>query len=169
MNNFTYHVTFQWLPLHSEQKQSFTMTEHLLWSPPLPYPTELIICHFPLCSLHFSLVASFLHLLSVPCTWNSLPRESDGSFLPFFRSLPKCHLLREALPAHPIQNITLMTYHMVEIMCGTVVLKRDPRPAASTSPGTMFLGLFFRPESELGLGPAICIKEPCNDTDDSQM
>lgn len=105
MNNFICHVILQWLPLYSEQKaKSFTMTEHLTLSLPLHYPTELIICHFLLWSLHFSLVASLLHLLSVSCAWNTLPRESYGSLLPFFRFLLKCHLIREALPDYPIQN-----------------------------------------------------------------
>lgn len=73
--------------------------------------------------------------------------------------LPTLYKIAIPTPSH-VPKFTLMTYHIVEIMCGTVVLKRDPRPAASTSPGTMFPGLFFRPESELGLGPAVCIKEP---------
>lgn len=173
MNDFICHVILQWLPLYSEQKvKSFTMTEHLVLPLPLHYPAELIICHFLLWSLRFSLVASLLHLLSVSCAWNTLSRESYGFLLPFFRFLLKCHLIREALPDYPIQNSSVLPDDLSHR--GDCVWNSGSQVWSQTSNISITWDhvprAYFRPtESELELGPSICIKEPCSDTDDYQV
>lgn len=150
---------FQWLPLHTEQKQCLsqqlkTSHDHL----PL---SELITGHFPRWSHHFSSLASLLHLLSVPCAWSTLPRKSYGSFLPFLGLCLRVFLLGKlcwttlcklviSVPHPPTASV--MRYHR----------------GASVS-GTMFLGPFHRPVNwKWGLGPDTCITKPCSGSDSVQ-
>lgn len=100
---------------HGTSEQSFMRlkTSRDLYSSLTPQRSSPLLSPW---SLHFSPLASLLYLLPVPCAWNTLPRKSYGFLLPFFRSLPKCHLIREALPDHTIQNSNPYPFLLPQIL-----------------------------------------------------
>lgn len=144
----------------SEQSFMRLKTSHDLCSSLMPQRSSSLLSFW---SLHFSPLASLLYFLPVPCAWNTLPGKLYGFLLPFFRSLPKCHLIRETLLDHTIQNSNPYPFQLPPILpdditYGKVSLEQwfsklilDQQHQHHLGPCPDLLS------QKLGLDPAICL------------
>lgn len=81
MDNFTRHVT---LPLHQSKTKPFIITQDLVWSPPQPHPSDLIICHSPPPSCHSGYTGPLAALTGCPLSMEHPPQSHMGlSSLPW--------------------------------------------------------------------------------------